>query len=279
RHQLDALQRELREVEGVTVLIHDQACAAEKRRRRKKKTLADPARRLFINTEVCEGCGDCSTQSNCLSLTPVETPFGRKRAIDQSSCNKDYTCVDGFCPSFVSVIGGAPRKAAHASPAESERLQALFAKLPPPDFQHRDSACNVLVAGIGGTGIITIGAILSMAAHLEGRAASVLDITGRAQNGGAGISHIRLSTATRQTGAVRIGRQQADVALLCDPVAASTPEVLQTLRHRHTLAIINGHLAPTPEFTRDPQANLDPQELITLLRSRVGDHHSKLLQA
>src|SRR5690606_1988520 len=146
-------------------------------------------------------------------------------------------------------------------------------------FQHRDSACNVLVAGIGGTGIITIGAILSMAAHLEGRAASVLDITGLAQKGGAVISHIRLSTDTRQTGAVRIGRQQADVALLCDPVAASKPEVLQTLRHRHTLAIINGHLAPTPEFTRDPQANLDPQELITLLRSRVGDHHSKLLQA
>ncbi|NYT84075.1 indolepyruvate ferredoxin oxidoreductase family protein [Pollutimonas harenae] len=279
RHELDALQRELREVKGVTVLIHDQACAAEKRRRRKKKTLADPARRLFINAEVCEGCGDCSTQSNCLSLTPVETPFGRKRAIDQSSCNKDYSCVDGFCPSFVSVIGGTPRKASHTSPADHERLQALITKLPLPDVQPRGNACNVLVAGIGGTGIITIGAILSMAAHLEGRAASVLDITGLAQKGGAVISHIRLSSDTRPTGAVRIGLQQADVAILCDPVAASKPEVLQTLRHAHTLSIINTYLAPTPEFTQDPQANLDPQELVSLLRNAVGDRHSKLLQA
>src|SRR5690606_23774810 len=177
RHELDALQRELREIPGVTVLIHDQACAAEKRRRRKKQTLVDPARRLFINTSVCEGCGDCSTQSNCLSLTPVETPFGRKRAIDQSSCNKDYSCVDGFCPSFVSVMGGTPRKASRASPVEQERLQGLIARLPPPDLRKYDSHCNVLVAGIGGTGVITVGAILSMAAHLEGRAASVLDIT------------------------------------------------------------------------------------------------------
>jgi indolepyruvate ferredoxin oxidoreductase len=182
RHELDRLQRELREVEGVTVLIHDQVCAAEKRRRRKKKAFPDPARRLFINTAVCEGCGDCGTQSNCLSLTPVETPFGRKRAIDQSSCNKDYSCVDGFCPSFVSVMGGAPRKATHAgSVSDRDKLQALIAQLPDPQFRAYPDSCNILVVGIGGTGVITVGAILSMAAHLEGRAASVLDVTGLAQ--------------------------------------------------------------------------------------------------
>ncbi|MCC2597044.1 indolepyruvate ferredoxin oxidoreductase family protein [Pusillimonas sp. MFBS29] len=279
RHELDALQRELRDIPGVTVLIHDQACAAEKRRRRKKKTLADPARRLFINTSVCEGCGDCSTQSNCLSLTPVETPFGRKRAIDQSSCNKDYSCVDGFCPSFVSVVGGRPRKAADTSPDERERLQALVAALPLPEFQQHESCCNVLVAGIGGTGIITVGAIISMAAHLEGRAASVLDITGLAQKGGAVISHIRLSADAHQPGAVRVAPQQANVAILCDPVAASKPEVLQTLRPGQTLAVINTYLAPTPEFTRDPQVSLDPQGLIAQLRRTAGEQNSKLLDA
>ncbi|MGB6106207.1 MAG: indolepyruvate ferredoxin oxidoreductase family protein [Pusillimonas sp.] len=279
RHELDALQRSLREVEGVSILIHDQACAAEKRRRRKKKTLADPARRLFINTGVCEGCGDCSTQSNCLSLTPVETPFGRKRAIDQSSCNKDYSCVDGFCPSFVSVVGGKPRKAAQASPAEQEHLQALIAALPRPDFKKYDQPCNVLVVGIGGTGVITLGAILSMAAHLEGRAASVLDITGLAQKGGTVISHIRLSADAQQTGAVRIGARQADVAILCDVVAASKPEALQALRHGQTQAIINTYLAPTAEFTRNPQADLDPQALIELLRTTAGEQNTWLLEA
>src|SRR5690606_7583734 len=141
---------------------------------------------------VCEGCGDCGTQSNCLSLVPVQTPFGRKRAIDQSSCNKDYSCVDGFCPSFVSVVGGAPRKGGHDNnEIERERIQALLSQLPSPAINTTGQPCNILVAGIGGTGVITIGAILSMAAHLEGRAASVLDITGLAQKGGTVISHIR----------------------------------------------------------------------------------------
>ncbi|MDS1140372.1 indolepyruvate ferredoxin oxidoreductase family protein [Pusillimonas sp. SM2304] len=279
RHALDALQRELRDTEGVTVLIHDQVCAAEKRRRRKKKAFPDPARRLFINTGVCEGCGDCSTQSNCLSLTPVETPFGRKRAIDQSSCNKDYSCVDGFCPSFVSVMGGKPRKAASTGPADRERLQALIAALPQPAFTPYDSHCNVLVVGIGGTGVITVGAILSMAAHLEGRAASVLDMTGLAQKGGTVISHIRLSANAQQTGAVRIDPQQADVAILCDVVAAAKPEALQTLRHGHTQAVINTYLAPTSEFARDPQADLNPQGLINTLKATAGESNCRLLQA
>ncbi|MCQ9615427.1 indolepyruvate ferredoxin oxidoreductase family protein [Paenalcaligenes niemegkensis] len=186
RRELDALQRELRDIKGVTVLIHDQSCAAEKRRRRKQKSYSDPAHRLFINTEVCEGCGDCGTQSNCLSLVPEETSLGRKRAIEQSSCNKDYSCVDGFCPSFVSVIGGLPRKRASASVAllREEMLQR-FAELGPPQpaAQTASDPCNVLVAGIGGTGVITVGAVLAMAAHLEGRHASIMDMTGLAQKG------------------------------------------------------------------------------------------------
>src|SRR5690554_5833715 len=225
RHELDALQRELRDIQGVSVLIHDQECAAEKRRRRKQKTFPDPDRRLFINTAVCEGCGDCGVQSNCLSLTPVETPFGRKRAIDQSSCNKDYSCVDGFCPSFVSVIGGTVRK--HQSKPvshDAEHLQHLLERLPQPEFVHHDDRCNILVVGVGGTGVVTVGAILSMAAHLEGRAASVLDITGLAQKGGTVISHVRVSGGAETTGAVRIHARQADVAILCDPVAGATPQ-------------------------------------------------------
>jgi indolepyruvate ferredoxin oxidoreductase len=274
RHELDALQRELRDIPGVTVLIHDQVCAAEKRRRRKKKTFPDPDRRLFINTAVCEGCGDCSVQSNCLSLVPVETPFGRKRAIDQSSCNKDYSCVDGFCPSFVSVLGGTLRKAAKAAPVDSQRLHDLIAGLPEPIFAERKGDCNIVVAGIGGTGVVTVGAILSMAAHLEGRAASVLDITGLAQKGGAVISHIRLSDNAEPTGAVRIDAGQADVAILCDTVAAAKSETLQALRRDHSLAVINTYLAPTAEFTRDPQVDLDPRPLIDTLRAAAGEQNT-----
>jgi indolepyruvate ferredoxin oxidoreductase len=269
RHELDRLQRELRDIKGVTVLIHDQVCAAEKRRRRKKKTFPDPARRLFINTAVCEGCGDCGTQSNCLSLVPVETPFGRKRAIDQSSCNKDYSCLDGFCPSFVSVIGGSARKGGTANKAiEHDRVQALLSQLPNPVGDINPANCNILVAGI-----------LSMAAHLEGRAASVLDITGLAQKGGTVISHIRLSASAQPTGAVRIDAQQADVAIFCDAVAATSPEALRTLRRDQTVVALNTYLAPTAEFTRNPQTNLDAQPFIDTVCATAGSANTWLLNA
>ncbi|HWL30212.1 MAG TPA: indolepyruvate ferredoxin oxidoreductase family protein, partial [Burkholderiaceae bacterium] len=280
RHELDRLQRELRDIEGLTVLIHDQVCAAEKRRRRKKNAFPDPARRLFINTAVCEGCGDCGTQSNCLSLTPVDTPFGRKRAIDQSSCNKDYSCVDGFCPSFVSVMGGTPRKATRSgSASDRDKLQALMTQLPEPQFRPYPDSCNILVVGIGGTGVITVGAILSMAAHLEGRAASVLDVTGLAQKGGTVISHIRLSPDAVPTAAVRIDPRQADVAILCDAVAANSVEALGTLQRGHTLTTLNSYLAPTAEFTRNPDVDLNPQPLLDTIRKTAGEDNTWALDA
>lgn len=280
RRELERIQRELRETNGVSVLIHDQECAAEKRRRRKHGRFPDPARWLFINTDVCEGCGDCGLKSNCLSLLPVETPFGRKRAIDPSSCNKDYSCLDGFCPSFVSVMGGKPRKQrARASDNKAPGLDALLEQLPDPVEAPRKEVCNILVAGIGGTGVVTAGAILAMAAHLESRAASVLDITGLAQKGGTVISHIRISNDQKPGGAVRIHAAQADVAILCDPVAGTAPQVLATLRQGITHTSINRWLAPTSEFTHNPDVELNPEALIQTIRDAAGPDTTWLLDA
>ncbi len=188
RDDLDAVQRELRDVRGLTVLIYDQTCAAEKRRRRKRGTYPDPAERVFINDLVCEGCGDCSVKSNCISVMPVETEFGRKRQIDQSNCNKDFSCLKGFCPSFVTVRGATPRKLGGIAAADG-----LFAKLKEPKTQSLDRPYSILVTGIGGTGVVTLGALLGMAAHLEGKGCTVLDISGLAQKNGAVMSHIRLA--------------------------------------------------------------------------------------
>src|SRR5213079_1510072 len=188
RDELDPIQRELRELSGVSVLIYDQTCAAEKRRRRKRNRYPDPPKRVFINEEVCEGCGDCSTQSNCLSVVPVETEFGRKRAIDQSSCNKDYSCLKGFCPSFVTVEGGSLRKREKGEIGE-DGLPAL----PEPKLPALAEPYGMLVTGVGGTGVVTIGALVGMAAHLEGKGVTVLDMTGLAQKGGAVLSHVRIA--------------------------------------------------------------------------------------
>src|SRR5256886_2681668 len=186
RNDLDAVQRELRETLGCTILLYDQTCAAEKRRRRKRGKFPDPAKRVFINELVCEGCGDCSVKSNCLSVVPLETEFGRKRAIDQSSCNKDYSCVKGFCPSFVTVEGGQLRK-------KKPVVQEVLAALPMPQLPALDKPYGILVTGVGGTGVVTIGALLGMAAHIEGKGAAALDMTGLAQKGGSVYSHIRLA--------------------------------------------------------------------------------------
>ena len=190
RKDLDFVQRQLREIEGVTVLIYEQVCAAEKRRRRKRGIIVDPPRRIYINDQVCEGCGDCGVKSNCISVMPLETEFGRKRVIDQSSCNKDYSCVNGLCPSFVSVIGGKLKKNAPSSEENDE-----WGSLPEPELKKIKGTYNVVLSGVGGTGIVTIGALLGMAAHIEKKGAGILDMFGIAQKGGAVISHLRRSSS------------------------------------------------------------------------------------
>ncbi len=224
RDDLDDVQRELREIPGVTAIVYDQTCAAEKRRRRKRGRFPDPAKRVFINDLVCEGCGDCSKTSNCVSVVPVETELGRKRAIDQSSCNKDYSCVEGFCPSFVTVHGGSLKK-----PAAGDLGEARLPSLPEPELPALDRPYGILVTGVGGTGVVTIGALLGMAAHLDGKGCTILDMTGLAQKGGAVYSHIRIAESPDRIHAVRIAAGGARLLLGCDLVVSASAEALSKL--------------------------------------------------
>ena len=241
RHALDPVQRALRETAGTTVLVYDQTCAAEKRRRRKRGTYPDPAKRVVINERVCEGCGDCSAKSNCMSVVPVETEFGRKRAIDQSSCNKDFSCADGFCPSFVTVLGGKLRKGA--------AIAADFT-LPEPALAGLDHPYGILVTGVGGTGIVTIGALLGTAATLEGKGVTVLDMAGLAQKGGPVWSHIRIAQTQEALHAARIAAGEADLLLGCDIVVAVADDSLAKLRKGLTRAVLNTDFAVTSDFVR-----------------------------
>ena len=269
RRELDAVQRELRETDGVTVLIYDQTCAAEKRRRRKKGEFPDPDKRLFINEEVCEGCGDCGVQSNCLSVEPVETVLGRKRRIDQSSCNKDFSCVNGFCPSFVTIEGGKLKKAAGAAFDEAA-LAARVEALPMPAAKLDAAPYDILVTGVGGTGVVTVGALISMAAHLEGKSASVLDFMGFAQKGGSVLSFVRFAARDEWLNQVRIDTQQADVLLACDMVVGASADALQTVRRGRTRIVVNTHAIPNASFVQNPDANLHADALIDKMRHAAG---------
>jgi indolepyruvate ferredoxin oxidoreductase len=264
RDDLDTVQRELREVAGTSVLIYDQTCAAEKRRRRKRGTFPDPQKRVVINELVCEGCGDCSVKSNCLSVVPLETEFGRKRAIDQSSCNKDYSCLKGFCPSFVTVEGGTLRK-------RRPVVQEVLAALPAPTLPALDRPYGILVTGVGGTGVVTIGAILGMAAHLEGKGAAVLDMTGLAQKGGSVYSHIRLAQKPEQLHAVRIAAGDARLVLGCDMIVAASDEAIAKMQQGTTRAVINGDVATTGEFTKAPDLKVPEKEMSEAIRDACGD--------
>ena len=260
RDRMDDVQRLLRETPGTSVIVYAQTCAAEKRRRRKKKELADPPRRVLINHEVCEGCGDCGVQSNCVSILPLETPLGRKRTIDQSSCNKDYSCIKGFCPSFVTVEGGKPRRASKAQ-------VAVPTDLPPPVLPELDRPYNVLVTGVGGTGVVTIGALIGMAAHLERKGVVILDVTGVAQKGGAVTSHVRLAPTPRQVRGARIGLGQADLVLGCDLMVAASKEGIGVSDRERTVAVLNTDVAPTGGFARDTEWQARPDDLLGQVRS------------
>ena len=279
RDQLDAVQRRLREMPGVTVLIYEQTCAAEKRRRRKKGELADPERRLFIHEAVCEGCGDCGVQSNCVAVLPHETLFGRKRRIDQSSCNKDYSCAKGFCPSFVSVSGGRPRKHSGVLGSGRAAFEQRIAALPLPAAHVWTGPYDLLVTGVGGTGVVTVGALISMAAHLEGRRASVLDFMGFAQKGGSVLSFVRIADTPERLNQVRIDAQQADAVLACDLVVGASPDALLTVRHGRTRILANEHGIPVADSVRNPDADLKTAALLEKLRFAAGDERVETFDA
>ncbi|MFL5316259.1 MAG: indolepyruvate ferredoxin oxidoreductase family protein [Microvirga sp.] len=275
RDDLERVQRELAEVPGVSVLIYDQTCAAEKRRRRKRGSFPDPDKRVIINDLVCEACGDCSVQSNCVAVQPVETEFGRKRQIDQSNCNKDFSCVEGFCPSFVTVHGGTLKRI-KTSAVDSGQL---FADLPLPPARELDAPYNILVTGIGGTGVITIGALLGMAAHVDGRGCSALDFTGLSQKNGAVMSHVRIAAKPEDISAVRITTGGADVILGCDMIVSAGPSALSRAERGVTKAYINADLQPTASFVQNPDLDFEMGTMQTVLRDAVGDKNLDIIDA
>jgi indolepyruvate ferredoxin oxidoreductase len=247
RDELDRIQREFREIPGVTAIIYDQTCATEKRRRRKRGTMVDPAVRVMINDLVCEGCGDCGVQSNCLSVEPLETEFGRKRTINQSTCNKDTSCLKGFCPSFVTIEGGTMKKKA------KQEVPSPFTlgELPQPALPAMDGPYGIVVAGVGGTGVITIGQLLGMAAHMEGKGIVTQDAAGLAQKGGATWSHVLLANTQDEIRTTRVGMAGADLVIGCDPIVTGGKETVMRMREGRTRVALNGHGAPTAAFVKN----------------------------
>ncbi|MFK3972820.1 indolepyruvate ferredoxin oxidoreductase family protein [Pseudomonas sp. NPDC087358] len=273
RRDLDSVQRELREFKGVSVIIYDQTCATEKRRRRKRGTLLDLDQRAIINPAVCEGCGDCGVKSGCLSILPKETAEGRKREIDQNACNKDFSCVEGFCPSFVTVHGGKLRK------PQLPKQNQTFALLPEPTLPGLDQPYNILLPGVGGTGVTTVGAMLGYAANLEGKGCSVLDQAGLAQKFGPVVSHIRIAARQQDLFAVRIAAGEAHLLLGCDLLVSSGPDAIAKLNSARSYAVVNSQQTPTAEFTRNPDAEFPAEAMMQTIREAVGDHKTHFIQA
>ncbi len=276
REELDHVQRELRTVKGVSLLIYEQACATEKRRRRKRGTLEDPKRFAVINELVCEGCGDCSVESNCLSVEPVETEFGRKRQINQSNCNKDFSCLNGFCPSFVTVEGATRRKK-EVTDAGID-WPALASGLPEPSLPALAKPFNLLVTGVGGTGVVTVGALITMAAHMEGKGASVLDFTGFAQKFGSVLSYIRLGASPTDIHQVRIDDASADAVIGCDIVVSSSPKASSTYR-AGTAVVLNTAEMPTGDLVQHRDASLNVGDREQAIANVVGAASLRALDA
>ena len=274
RRDLDDVQKKLRKAKGVSVMIYDQTCATEKRRRRKRGKLPDPQKRVAINSLVCEGCGDCGVKSFCVSVLPKETEFGRKRDIDQSNCNKDYSCVEGFCPSFVTVHGGQLKKGKNANAAD--RLNDL----PMPAFASGlDKPWNILITGVGGTGVVTIGALLGMAGHLEGKGATVLDQTGLAQKGGAVTTHIRIAKMPEDIHAVRIAAGEADLVLGCDMVVVNDYWALSKIREGRSRVVLNSYEAMPGTFTTRPDMQFPAADIVSAVRTALGGQDPDLVDA
>ncbi|PWJ20857.1 indolepyruvate ferredoxin oxidoreductase family protein [Jannaschia seohaensis] len=263
REDMPQVQEKMQEVEGVSAILYIQTCAAEKRRRRKRGLFPDPDRRIFINTDVCEGCGDCGVQSNCVSIVPVETDFGTKRAIDQSTCNKDYSCVKGFCPSFVSVEGAELKKAATRSVDLPEMEQ--------PDLPTIDGTWNTVITGVGGTGVMTIGAVMAMAAHLDGKGAGLMEMAGLAQKGGAVALHCRLAEKPSDISAIRVALGEADALIGGDLVVSAQAKTLGLTSTGRTGAVVNAHEIVTGEFTRNADFKLPADRLQLSLQARLRD--------
>ncbi len=274
RRDLMKVQKELAEIDGVTALIYDQTCAAEKRRRRKRGAFPDPVKRAFINPAVCEGCGDCGVKSNCVAIVPLETELGTKRAIDQSTCNKDFSCVNGFCPSFVTVHGAVPRKPKGA--AGDGGLTTMLASLPEPTQPGLDKPYTIIVTGVGGTGVVTISAVLGQAAHIDGKGFGSIDMTGLAQKGGAVACHIRIAKSADDIHAIRIGTAASDLVIGCDLVVTASNKVLETIRPDHTAVMVSTYEMPVADFTRQPDLKVPGQALLRAIEERVrkGDLHT-----
>ena len=273
RDELDLVQRELRKVPGLTVLIYDQTCAAEKRRRRKRHAFPDPLKRVVINDLVCEGCGDCGAKSNCVSVQPLVTEWGRKRTIDQSSCNKDYSCLKGFCPSFVTVHGAKLKR------GESVAEPKEWAALPTPSLPLANHPYSIIVTGVGGTGIVTIGAIIGMAAHLDGKGAGIIDMAGLAQKGGAVYSHIRIANTPEDIHAIRVAAASADLVLGGDIVVVGTKKVLGAIKQGHTRVVVNTAEFLPGDFTRNADFSLPTERLKRAITGHAGPEQSHFVDA
>ena len=268
REDMDAVQRELRDFQGVSVLIYDQVCAAEKRRRRKKGTYPQATQRVVINEAVCEGCGDCGAASNCTSLLPLQTPLGVKRTVDQSSCNSDFSCLKGFCPSMVTVSGVTPRK----TPVQAPQVRSPSGeKLTEPQRAEHPGLYNILITGIGGTGVITVGALIGMAAHLEGRGVSGLDMTGMSQKNGSVTSHVRLAQRQQDLLAQRIPTGEADLVLGCDMLTAGSADTIARMQPGRTRAVINQHEQPTGHFAQQADWTFPADALQQLIDEATGE--------
>lgn len=276
RRELGKVQRELMDEEGLTILIYDQTCAAEKRRRRKRGTFPDPAKRIVINELVCEGCGDCGVKSNCVAIAPVETEFGRKRKIDQSSCNKDYSCVNGFCPSFVSVEGGELIKGQEQkTPIDTP----VFEALPEPDLPSLETPWSILVTGIGGTGVVTVGQIIAMAANLEGKGAGIIDMAGLSQKNGAVVSHLKIAERQEDISTIRVSAGGADLLLGCDLVTSAAEHNLAAAGEGKTRAVVNDYETMPAMFTNDAEYRLPGDELRLSIQARMGQGRTDLINA